>query len=128
MKFPAASNSNTGGAALSFWSSRTLLGRCRIQALSCSSNDTLDTWPHTHLAGSLGQVGPTSNLGIMCGAGAANELSTPLWRVAMAATDTSSRTRIMRFMEKALPLPAIESGFEDEHSPDRVRMKSAPHP
>src|SRR5882724_11197348 len=59
----------------------------------------LDTWPHTHLAGSLGQVGSTSNLGIMRGAGAASEDSTPLWRNAIAATNVSSRTRVMRFME-----------------------------
>src|SRR5712671_891052 len=59
----------------------------------------LDTWPHTHLAGSLGQVGSTSNLGIMRGAGAASEDSTPLWRNAIVATNVSSRTRVMRFME-----------------------------
>src|SRR5712675_3123875 len=64
MKFPASSNSSTGGAAMAFWSARTVLGRCRIQAWPCSSIDTLETWPHTHLLGSLAQLASTSNLGI----------------------------------------------------------------
>src|SRR5262249_61157078 len=64
MKLPASSNSSTGGAALSRWSARTVLGRCRIQAWPRSSIETLDTWPHTYLLGSLGQDGSTSNFGI----------------------------------------------------------------
>src|SRR5262245_53189575 len=64
MKLPASSNSSTGGAALSFWSARTVDGRCRIQAWPRSSIDTLETWPHTYLLGSWGQDGSTSNFGI----------------------------------------------------------------
>src|SRR5258708_37471867 len=126
MKFPAASNSRIGGAALSFWSSRTLLGRCRTQALSCSSKEMLDTWPHTHLAGSLGQVGSTSNLGIMRGAGAASEESTPLWRSAMVATNASRRTRVMRFMKKP-PFARLHAG-SGQHSADGEGEKLAPTP
>src|SRR6266566_4995836 len=94
MKFPAASNSRTGGAALSFWSSRTLLGRCRIQALSCASKEMDETWPQTHLAGSFGQVGSGSNLGIMRGAGAAREGATALWGRAMVARNAVTRTDV----------------------------------
>src|SRR5882762_4583893 len=101
MKLPAASNSRIGGAALSFWSSRTLLGRCRTQALSCSSKEMLDTWPHTHFGGSLGQVGSTSNLGIMRGAGAASEGATALWGRAMVARNAVSRTCVI-FMGASL--------------------------
>src|SRR5258708_27970405 len=74
----------------------------------------LDTWPHTHLAGSLGQVGSTSNLGIMRGAGAASEESMPVWRRAMVAMAASSRTRMI-FMV-SLPLPGLM----------RVRVSIAP--
>jgi hypothetical protein len=45
MKFPCSSNSMTGGAALSFWSARRLLGRWSTQAWPCSSIETLDTCP-----------------------------------------------------------------------------------
>src|ERR1700686_3445778 len=67
MKLPASSNSSTGGAAIAFWSLRTVLGRCKIQALPSLSIDTLETWPHTHLPGSVGQDGSTSNFGIIRG-------------------------------------------------------------
>jgi hypothetical protein len=63
MKFPASSNSNTGGAAIDFWSARTVLGRCRIQAWPWWSIETLDTWPHTYLLGSFGHEGSGSNIG-----------------------------------------------------------------
>src|SRR5260370_13926618 len=68
MKLPASSNSSTGGAAMAFWSLRTELGRCRIQAWPWLSIETLETWPHTHLSGSFGHDGSTSKCGIMRGA------------------------------------------------------------
>src|SRR5262245_2946244 len=96
MKLPASSNSRTGGAALSRWSARTVVGRCRIQAWPRSSIDTLDTWPHTYLLGSLGQDGSTSNFGIsrVCASAA---FST--WPTSMATADTASRIRMVARIE-----------------------------
>ncbi len=48
---------------MDFWSARTVLGRCRIQAWPWLSIDTLDTWPHTYLLGSFGHEGSGSNTG-----------------------------------------------------------------
>src|SRR5215467_4580790 len=96
MKLPASSNSSTGGAALSFWSFLTVVGRCRIQAWPRSSIETLDTWPHTHLLGRLGQDGSTSNLGISRVCPTA-EFST--WAANMVMADAASRARIIARIE-----------------------------
>src|SRR5437763_11351542 len=63
-KFPFSSNSSTGGAAIDFWSARTVVGRCNTQAWPRLSIETLDTWPQTHLLGSLAQDASASNFGI----------------------------------------------------------------
>src|SRR5271170_1674350 len=90
MKFPASSNSSTGGAAIAFWSARTVLGRCRIQAWPWLSIETLDTWPQTYLLGSLGHDGSGSNIGTsrVCGAGvcAARRPLNAAWPSATTAT------------------------------------------
>src|SRR6267142_6179781 len=96
MKLPASSNSSTGGAALSRWSARTLVGRCRIQAWPRSSIETLDTWPHTYLLGSLGQDGSTSNFGISRVCAAAG--SAP-WLASMTIAGMASRQRAIARMD-----------------------------
>src|SRR5215470_16711623 len=87
MKLPASSNSSTGGAAMPFWSLRTVVGRWRIQAWPWLSIETLETWPHTHLLGNFGHDGSTSKCGIMRGgAGVCAEAAVTWPDSAMAAT------------------------------------------
>src|SRR5580704_13165237 len=97
MKLPASSNSNTGGGAMLFWSLRTELGRCRIQAWPWLSIDTLETCPHTHLLGRLGHDGSTSKCGIMRGAftGACAETEVVWPDRAMMATNAMTTERAL---------------------------------
>src|SRR5262249_4817298 len=92
MKLPASSNSSTGGAALSFWSFLTVVGRCRIHAWPRSSIETLDTSPHTYLLGSLGQDASTSNFGISRVGGSAGFSTRP---TSNATADAASRIRMI---------------------------------
>src|SRR6202035_2218728 len=95
MKFPASSNSSTGGGAMLFWSLRTVDGRCRIQACPWLSIDTLDTWPHTHLLGSFGHDGSTSKCGIMRGFGGTCAVAAPMWpQSTMAAAKAVTAERV----------------------------------
>ena len=105
MKLPSSSNSRTGGAALSFWSARTVLGRCRIQAWPCSSIETLDTWPQTHLLGSFGQVGSTSKRGTsrICGAGACAETGGEAPKAIATTSASAVAAERMSVVMKILP-------------------------
>src|SRR5260370_16215426 len=95
MKLPASSNSSTGGAAMPFWSLRTVLGRWRIQAWPWLSIETLETWPHTHLLGSFGHDGSTSKCGIMRGSvGACAETAVRWPESAMAAASAMTAERL----------------------------------
>src|SRR5260370_21369206 len=95
MKLPASSNSSTGGAAMPFWSLRTVLGRWRIQAWPWLSIETLETWPHTHLLGSAGHDGSTSKCGIMRGGvGACAEAAVRWPESAMAAASAMTAERL----------------------------------
>src|SRR5215470_12354598 len=95
MKLPASSNSSTGGAAMPFWSLRTVVGRWRIQAWPWLSIETLETWPHTHLLGSFGHDGSTSKCGIMRGGvGACAEAAVRWPESAMAAASAMTAERL----------------------------------
>src|ERR1700716_478368 len=102
MKLPASSNSSTGGAALSFWSRRTVLGRCRIHALPCSSIETLDTWPHSHLLGILGHDGSTSKRGISRGCAAAGVSDPPWPSTKKTAAHAEMKERVVAVMSTSL--------------------------
>src|SRR5262252_6279442 len=117
MKLPASSNSSTGGAALSLWSLRTVLGRWRIQAWPWLSSETLETWPHTHLLGSIGHDGSTSKRGIMRGGLVGDPWATAGVTVAacpsttmLAAINVAMTSRAVAFM-RSPPWPRAKGAI-----------------
>src|SRR5262245_38757029 len=103
-KLPLSSNSRTGGAALPFWSSRIVLGRCSTQAWPLSSIDTLDTWPHSHRLGSFAQFASGRNFGtsrscVRNGCAGEDDTQPNWWIATMAATDAATTDDANAFME-----------------------------
>ena len=96
--FPAASNSNTAGAARFLSASGTVRGRCRIHAWSRRSMATEDTDPMTQLLGRAGgQLESAWNVGTPPAAFAAGACPSALKPVPMMIETATRVASVARF-------------------------------
>src|SRR5262245_8757508 len=98
---------------MAFWSARTELGRCSIQAFPCSSIETLETWPHTHLLGNFAQDGSTSNFGVSRASvrkGCANARCPSTMATAAAITARTARAVTIIWHLSARKAPGLHYG------------------